>query len=306
MNVPLKPLTRALVLSWCVARSIGAVEVLSDFHPTAEETPHGPVRMIQFATNVVDLGPQVLAYYPPGSIREVEFSETVWVVGYETEIVGPDGEPPPANYQCHSFLSDVWVEARQDQELSGIFSDAYTQTVRLPTGFGLRFPANKPVRWITMFNNREDTAARISMRVVVYVIREREITNPLRQLRSTTRSVKIPPLFWVPPGLHSFETQFRMPSSGTIHFMGSHVHPYAKSMEVFNVSRRERVWQGSTHHNAKGEQISMDTFASSAGYRVASTETLKIISVYDNPTDGYIDAMAGMFIFYSPDEVGQP
>ena len=304
--MPLKSLGRALVLAFCVVRSIVAVEVLSDFQPTAEENPHGPVRVVRFATNVVDLGSGVLAYYPPGSVREVQFSETVWVVGYETEIVGADGKPPTENYQCHSFLSDEWVEARQDQELSGIFSDAYTQELRLPTGFGLRFPADTPVRWITMFNNREDTAARISMRVAIYVIRDRDITNPLRRLRATTRSVKLPPLFWVPPGLHSFETIFRMPSSGTIHFMGSHVHPYAKSMELFNVSRSERVWQGSTHHNAKGVQISMDTFSSAEGYRVASTETLKIVSVYDNLTDEYTDAMAGMFIFYAPDEAGQP
>lgn len=286
------------------AVSARAADILSDFEPTAEESSHGPVHVVRFSTNEVDLEPGALAYYPPGSVRELQFSEAVWVIGYGTEIVDANGQPPPENYQCHSFLSDEWVEARQDQELSGIFSDAYTQKVELPAGFGLRFPPDKPVRWMTMFNNREAVSARISMRVEIRVIRDRDVTKPLRPLRATTRSVRLPPLFWAPPGNHSFETTFQMPADGTIHFIGSHVHPHAESMELRNVTRGESVWKGFTHRNARGEQVRMGTYSSQTGYRVSSGDTYKIVSTYDNPTKEYIDAMAGMFIFYAPDAAG--
>ena len=45
----------------------------------------------------------------------------------------------------------------------------------------------------------------------------------------------------------------------------------------------------------------METFASSEGYRFRAGETYRLLSVYDNPHEGKIDAMAGLFLLYSRD-----
>ena len=284
------------------AASAPAADVLTDFRPSPRKSLYGAVSVVSFSTNEVVLKAGALAYHPPGSVRELRLSEPVWVIGYRTEILDAQGKPPADNYQCHTFLSDEWVQARQDQHVTGIFSDAYTQEVLLPEGFGLRFAPGKPLRWMTMFNNRQDTEANVSMRVWITLIRDKDLEKPLRPLRSTTRSVKVPPLFWVPPGRHSFETTVDLDFSGTIHLIGAHVHPHAESMELFNVTRDEPVWKGLTSRNAEGEQVSMGVYSSTKGYAVRTGETYRIVSTYNNPTSEYADAMAGMFIFYATRE----
>ena len=46
----------------------------------------------------------------------------------------------------------------------------------------------------------------------------------------------------------------------------------------------------------------MEVYSNAEGYPVRSGETYRVKSVYQNPTDLKIDAMAGLFIFYSLDE----
>ena len=285
-----------LTLSSAAASTPG---LLTDFQPSPSQSPYGAVSVVRFSTHEFVLNPGVLAYTPPGSVRELRFSEAVWVIGYETEILDGEGNPPPHNYQCHSFLSDHWVKAQQDQRFTGIFSDAYTQQVRLPEGFGLRFGPDKPLHWMTMFNNRDERTAKVSMQVWVTLIRDKDLTKPLQPLRATTRSVKVPPLFWVPPGRHSFDTTLTVDFSGKIHLIGAHVHPHAESMELHNVTRNETVWKGLTSRNSDGEQISMDVYSSPKGYTVLAGETYRIRCTYNNPTSEYTDAMAGMFLFYA-------
>ena len=43
----------------------------------------------------------------------------------------------------------------------------------------------------------------------------------------------------------------------------------------------------------------MGVYSSAAGYPVRAGEVYKVVSVYENPTKAPIDAMAGLFIFYS-------
>ena len=295
-------LGRLLLVLGLSSATASAADLLTDFEPSRQESSYGAVSVVRFSTSEVVLKPGALAYSPPGSVRELRFSEPVWVIGYQTEIRDAQGKPPAHNYQCHSFLSDRWVQARQDQQFTGIFSDAYTQEVRLPQGFGLRFAPNTPLHWMTMFNNREAAAAQVSMQASITVIREQDLVKPLRPLRATTRSVKVPPLFWVPPGRHSFETTVELDFNGTIHLIGAHVHPHAESMELFNVTRDECAWKGLVSRNEEREQISMDVYSSTKGYPVRAGETYRVISTYNNPTSEYIDAMAGMFIFYAAEE----
>jgi len=289
----------SLGLPWAAA--CGA-DLLADFQPTTLENAHGAVSQVQFSTNDVIITAGALAYHPPGSVRDFYFDEPVWIIAYRTEIVDALGKPPAENYQCHSFFSDQWVKAEQDQQMRGIFSDAYTQHVELPDGFGLRFESGETLHWMTMFNNRGAEAARVAMRVELTVIREKDLRKPLWRLRSTTRSVRVPPLFWVPPGRHVFEEDIQLPFAGRIHYIGAHVHPYAESIELVNLTREETVWHGSVHANEAGEPVRMDVYSSTDGYRVRPGERYRIASVYNNLTSKHVDAMAGVFVFYSVDE----
>jgi hypothetical protein len=70
-------------------------------------------------------------------------------------------------------------------------------------------------------------------------------------------------------------------------------------MALYNVTRDELVWRGSAQNNAAGETSGMEVFSSIEGYPVHAGETYKFVSTYNNPTEDFIDAMAGIFIFYS-------
>ena len=86
--------------------------------------------------------------------------------------------------------------------------------------------------------------ARISrMRGVISVIRERDRSKPIQPLYSTLRSVNSPHLFFVQPGRHEFHNSFEAPFDGSIHFIGTHIHPHGVTLELYDVTRDRLVWR---------------------------------------------------------------
>jgi hypothetical protein len=274
------------------------VEILSSFRPSGSRTEFGKTSEVEFSTGFVELEPGVLAHHIPHAMRDYRFDEQVWVIGYRTEILDSQGKTPRENYLCHTFLADQRVAQRQDDELRGIYSDAFTPEVRLPDGFGIPFSPDDRLHWMPMFNNRRDEPIRVVMKVVVTVIRQKDLSKPLRTLYASLRSVQVPHLFFIPPGNDKRQVTFVLPFNGRIHFMGTHIHPYGASIEFENVTRGEPVWKAIRDRHPDGP---MQVFSSTAGYPVHAGETYRIISVYRNPTSEKIDGMAGLFILYSRD-----
>jgi hypothetical protein len=294
------------VLGW---GTLSAADLLTDFQPSSIQSAHGAVQQVEIKTPyLLALDPASLAYHSPGSMLQLRFPETVWVVAYETEIYDASGQPPAEDYLCHTFLGNQRVEQATDHaghavanEMRVVFSDAFTRGMRLPNGFGVRIAANEDVQWVPMFNNRGDDVARIGMRARVHFIREADLNKPLQPLYSVLQAVQTPHLFFVPPGRHEKEHQFALEFDGKIHFIGAHIHPYSESIVVWNVSRNEPVWEGRSQTDGSGATVGMDVYSSQAGYEVHAGETYALRSTYNNPKQDFIDAMAGVFIFYSRD-----
>jgi hypothetical protein len=278
---------------------VAQAEVLTDFRPSPLASSHGVVSQVEFSTGLVELEPGSLAMHLPQAMRNLSFAEPVWLVAYKTYILDPGGRPPRENYLCHTFFGDQRVMQSEDQELLGLYSDAFTPEVRLPEGFGVPVAAREPVHWMPMFNNRGLEAAWVRMKVELSVIREKDLARPLKPLYAALRSVALPHLYFVPPGGDARSVTFELPFDGAIHFLGTHMHPHGVSIELFNVSRGESVWKGTRKVNAAGEMTGMETYSSTAGYPVRAGETYRVTAVYENPASGPIDAMAGLYILYS-------
>ena len=137
------------------------------------------------------------------------------------------------------------------------------------------------------------------MDIELLLIREKDLRKPLEPLYSTLRSVSIPHLYFVPPKRHEQQITFEAPFNGRIHFVGSHLHPYAESIELFDVSRSCAVWRGQLQPEMHPGENSIETYSSAAGYAVRAGDTFRISSVYNNPTSDKVDAMAAVFLFYS-------
>jgi len=271
-------------------------ELLTRFNPSPIRTDYGVASEVHFATGLVELESGVLAHHLPQAMKEFWFDEPVWVIGYKTDLVDARGKSPRENYLCHTFFSDQRIDQREDNELKGIYSDAFTPEVRLPDGFGIPLLAGERLHWMPMFNNRGDDPARVEMRVAITLIRGKDLKKPLRPLYASLRSVETPHLYFVGPGHDERQVSFKLPFDGRLHFLGTHIHPYGVSIELYNVTRREPVWKGVRQGDPRG---SMEFYSSADGYRVRAGESYKITAVYENPGKDKIDAMAGLFILYS-------
>jgi hypothetical protein len=279
--------------------ALSAADSLSDFRPSAVRSDYGAVSTVEFSTELIHLDAGVLAFHPDHAMRDFQFPEPAWIIGYKTELLDATNARPRENYLCHTFFGDQRVTQHDDREMLALYSDAFTPEVRLPDGFGFRLAAGEPLHWMPLFNNRQEEAVRIRMKAVILVIREKDRTRAMRPLYSTLRSVNTPHLFFVEPGRHEFQKSFEAPFNGRIHFIGTHIHPHGVSIELYDETNARLVWRSKRTLGRAGEMLAMDTFGSEPGYAVKAGDVLRITAVYDNPTTAPIDAMAGLFISYS-------
>ena len=290
---------RALGWLLCGCSGVGwaaGAELLAGFQPSSIRTDYGLASEVHFSTGLVELESGVLAHHLPRAMREFWFDEPVWVIAYRTDLFDARGNRPAENYLCHTFFSDERVDQRQENELKGIYSDAFTPEVRLPDGFGIPLLAGERLHWMPMFNNRSDDPARVEMKVVITLIRGKDLKKPLHPLYASLRSVETPHLYFVPPGHDERQVTFSLPFDARLHFLGTHIHPHGVSIELYNTTRQEQVWRGKRKGDPRG---SMEIYSNTDGYPIHAGETFRITAVYENPEAGKIDAMAGLFMLYS-------
>src|SRR5215467_2966691 len=189
------------VAGLCVSTGVGfPVESLTGLRPSPIQSEYGATMEVEFSSGLVELESGMLAHHVHQAMKEFQFAEAVWVIGYKTWILDSHGKSPRENYLCHTFFSDQRVDQHEDTELKGIYSDAFTPEVRLPAGFGIPLRENERLHWMPMFNNRGDDPARVEMKVLITLIRAKDLKKPLRPLFASLRSVQVPHLFFVPPG----------------------------------------------------------------------------------------------------------
>jgi hypothetical protein len=287
-------MTRLLLLCLTLTALLTA-DVLNDFKPSTRKSEFGVVSRVDFATGMMEVEPGSLAIHLPQAMIHFHFAEPVWIVGYKTTILDAKGKTPKENHLCHTFIGDQRVMQTEDQEVRGLYTDGYTPEVILPDGFGIQIPAEEPLHWMPMFNNRAEMITRVKMKVELSVIRQKDLRKPMQQLFATLRSVEVPHLYFVQPGKDERGANFELPFDAKIHFMGTHIHPYGVFVQLDNVTRKERVWRG----NKIGGSENMEVFSNGSGYAVKKGETLRVSAAYENPTQAPIDAMAGLYILYS-------
>lgn len=232
---------------------------------------------------------------------DIVFPEDVWLVGYRTEIVDEAGKVLPRELQCHTFLGSSMPVHHHNQEVIGLFSDGYTKTIELPDGFGLFFKGGSRIVWDSMFNNRTPHATSAAFRIELRVISASALSRPLKPLRTTFRTVRDgSDLYFVGPGHDERETDFSLPP-GRIHLIGTHIHPFGTSIELIDLRDKRTVWRASGAKDESGKLVSMPLYRNPEGYPVTRENRFRLRAVYDNPTSGKADAMAGVFVLYAPE-----
>lgn len=98
---------------------------------------------------------------------------------------------------------------------------------------------------------------------------------------------------------HTLVTEIlNVPYDTTIHYIAVHLHPFAESMELKDLTTGETVFRSNVVGTANRIGIeSVEYYSSQEGIPIYKDHEYQVISVYDNTSDEDQDSMAVMFLY---------
>jgi len=109
--------------------------------------------------------------------------------------------------------------------------------------------------------------------------------------------------FWVvPPGRHSYHTrvtdQLALPYDTTVHFAAAHLHPFAESLQLFDITTGKTVLRLAAKQRENGAGLAeVERYSSAQGVPLFADHEYDLIADYDNTTATDQDAMATMLLY---------
>ena len=117
-----------------------------------------------------------------------------------------------------------------------------------------------------------------------------------------TSGTRFTPHWVVQPGPEVSETNvtryLNLKVDTRVHFMGAHMHPYAESLELIDLTDGRRIFKAEAKTTTHGVGLQhIDSLTSIEGIPLYKDHQYGLISTYNNPTDQPTDAMASMFLY---------
>ncbi len=109
--------------------------------------------------------------------------------------------------------------------------------------------------------------------------------------------------WFVPPGRHQYRyilaKGLELPYDTTVHHISIHVHAYAKSLELRDVTTGKRIFKSRVkNYNQRIGVAESQCYSSAKGIPVFKNHQYELICEYDNPTSNDIDAMAVLYAYF--------
>lgn len=115
----------------------------------------------------------------------------------------------------------------------------------------------------------------------------------------------------VPPGReenHTLVTQWlRLPFDTTVHYVAAHVHPFAESIALHDLTTGTTVFQSKAHNF--GDRIGLrevEHYSSVEGFALYADHEYELVSIYDNTSGVPQDSMAVLFLYMLDEEFERP
>jgi hypothetical protein len=90
-----------------------------------------------------------------------------------------------------------------------------------------------------------------------------------------------------------------VPFETNLHYIGAHLHPYAESLALRDLTTNETLYTALARAPTQGIGLAhVDHYASREGIALHPDHEYELVSVYDNPTDTEKDAMAVFFLYF--------
>ena len=94
-----------------------------------------------------------------------------------------------------------------------------------------------------------------------------------------------------------------IPYDTTVHYIAVHLHPFAESLELRDLTAGETVFKSrARNHEDRIGLASVDAFSSPEGLPIYADHDYEIVSTYHNTTDVEQDSMAVMYIYLRDQE----
>jgi hypothetical protein len=119
------------------------------------------------------------------------------------------------------------------------------------------------------------------------------------------------PHWEVPPGTHENRTLVThwmdLPFDTTVHHIAVHLHPFAKSLKLRDLTTDTMVFESETEASSVGIGLKhVRSFSSDVGIPVYADHQYELVSVYENTSSEIQDSMAIMFLYMLDQEFERP
>jgi hypothetical protein len=106
----------------------------------------------------------------------------------------------------------------------------------------------------------------------------------------------------VPPGIDVNRTLvthwMSLPFDTTVHYIAVHLHPFATSLELRDLTSNETLFESQATASATGIGLErVESFSSAEGIPVYADHEYELVSIYNNTTSVDQDSMAIMFLY---------
>lgn len=107
---------------------------------------------------------------------------------------------------------------------------------------------------------------------------------------------------------HTLVTQWlHLPFDTTVHYVAAHVHPFAESIELRDLTTGETVFRSAAHNFTDRVGLrKVEHYASTEGFPLYADHEYELVSVYDNTSGENQDSMAVLFLYVLDQEFERP
>jgi hypothetical protein len=89
-----------------------------------------------------------------------------------------------------------------------------------------------------------------------------------------------------------------LPFDTTVHYINVHLHPFAESLELRDLTARKSLWVSKARNHANKIGLTeVDSYSSAEGFPLYKNHEYELISTYNNTSGRMQDAMASMFMY---------
>jgi hypothetical protein len=98
-----------------------------------------------------------------------------------------------------------------------------------------------------------------------------------------------------------------LPFDTTLHYVAVHLHPFAETLELIDLTAKKTVYKARTRQADKGIGLAhVDSFSSEEGIPLYKGHEYEIVSVYNNTSGEDQDSMAVMNLYLFDKEFKKP